>query len=321
MPTPAAPSCLRLVPRLAFGWLLAGLLLVSLAAGCAQKKPPTPVRLAPETSAESPESVIMRATPAIAAGQATPAIYQERGEAYYRLGQYELAQKDFEQARSAGGGAQTAYDLGAAAYMNQDYQKAVNYFSDAIAKDATMAKAYNNRGVASFALGQYDKAGADFSAAAGLGGQSAAASLFNRALAYQAQNEFDRALADYDRVIGLDPSQTAARNNKADIFITLRRYDEALVELDAAIRLNSGDPDLYYNRALVREKLGNYPQAMEDYDRAAKLRSNFGQAYRNRGVLRLRLQMAREGCADLSLACQFGYCGHLEKAKNFGLCQ
>ena len=34
-------------------------------------------------------------------------------------------------------------------------------------------------------------------------------------------------LADYDRVISLDPSQTAARNNKADIYITLRRYDEA----------------------------------------------------------------------------------------------
>jgi hypothetical protein len=31
--------------------------------------------------------------------------------------------------------------------------------------------------------------------------------------------------------------------------------------------------------------------------------------------------MTREGCGDLSLACQFGYCGHLEKAKNFGLCQ
>jgi tetratricopeptide (TPR) repeat protein len=300
---------------------LAGILLAFLAAGCAEKRPPTPVRLSPEHPAQSPESVIMRATPAIAAGQAGANVYQERGEAYYRLGQYELAQKDFEHARAAGGGAQAAYDLGAAAYMNQDYQKAVNYFSDAIAKDATMAKAYNNRGVAALALGQYDKAGADFSAAAGLGGQAAAASLFNRALAYQAQNEFDRALADYDRVISLDPSQTAARNNKADIFIALRRYDAAAAELDAAIGLNPGDPDLFYNRALVREKLGNYPQAMEDYDRAAKLRSNFGQAYRNRGVLRLRLQMTREGCGDLSLACQFGYCGHLEKAKNFGLCQ
>lgn len=37
---PFAPSCLRLVPRLAFGWLLAGLSLVSLAADCARKKPP-----------------------------------------------------------------------------------------------------------------------------------------------------------------------------------------------------------------------------------------------------------------------------------------
>ena len=60
---------------------------------------------------------------------------------------------------------------------------------------------------------------------------------------------------------------------------------------------------------------------MEDYDRAAKLRSNFGQAYRNRGVLRLRLQLTREGCGDLGLACQLGLCGHLEKARNFGLCQ
>lgn len=307
----------RLWPILALALALAGVL-----AGCADKRPPTPVRQSGEPALDSPESVIRKNSSAIAAGNAQAPVYQERGEAYYRMGQYDLAQKDFEKAQSGSGpSAQALYDLGAAAYMRQDYDKALALFGDALAVDGGMARAYNNRGVTYFALGQYDKAAADFATASKLAGNGGAASLFNRALAEQALRDYDRALADYDRVLAVDPAQTAALNNKADILITLHRFDEAAATLDRAVGIAPNDPDLYFNRALARELAGQFPTAMADYDMALRLRSTFAEGYRNRGVLRLRLHLTKEGCADLALACQFGLCKQTEKAKNFGLCQ
>lgn len=115
-----------------------------------------------------------------------------------------------------------------------------------------------------------------------------------------------------------NPRFSAALNNKADILINLHRYDQAVVVLDEAIKVAPSDPDLYFNQALALEQQGISARAMANYDRAIALRANFGQAYLNRGVLRLRLQQVQPGCGDL--ACDFGLCTHLEKAKKFGLC-
>ena len=179
--------------------------------------------------------------------------------------------KDFEEAQSAGGtSAGTLYDLGAAACMRHDYADALKRFSEALARDGGMGRAYNNRGVTYFALGQYENALADFNTAQRLGGPSEKAALFNRALTYQTMRDLDRAMADYDRIIAADPGNIAARNNKADILLSLRRFDEAASLLDAAIAVAPNDPELYFNRALAREAMAQYPAAKADYDQALR---------------------------------------------------
>ena len=212
------------------------------------------------------------------------------------------------------------FALGVTAYMQQHYDEALQYFSQALTQNSGSPRAYNNRGVTYYALGDYAKAVADFSAAAQSNGADAEQALFNRAIAYQALKDYDRALADYEQLLSRNPRFSAALNNKADILINLHRYDQAVVVLDAAIKVAPSDPDLYFNQALALEQQGISTRAMADYDRAIALRANFGQAYLNRGVLRLRLQQVQPGCGDLQLACDFGLCTHLEKAKKFGLC-
>ncbi|MEA5090741.1 tetratricopeptide repeat protein [Solidesulfovibrio sp.] len=102
--------------------------------------------------------------------------------------------KDFEEAQSAGGtSAGTLYDLGAAACMRHDYADALKRFGDTLARDGGMGRAYNNRGVASFALGQYENAPAYCNTAQRLGGPSGKTALFNRALTCQTTRDLDRA--------------------------------------------------------------------------------------------------------------------------------
>ncbi len=55
-------------------------------------------------------------------------------------------------------------------------------------------------------------------------------------------------MADSDRIIAADPGNAAARNNKADILLSLRRFDEASALFDAVIAMTPNDPAFYFNR-------------------------------------------------------------------------
>jgi tetratricopeptide (TPR) repeat protein len=297
------------------------LLVPAILVGCAIKNPSPSASLVGPGANNSPEESVKRLTPAICAGQGTQADYLERGHAYYQLGQFDQAKKDFGQARQMDGqSALVLLDLGTTAYMQKNYDEALNDLTKALALNSDLGWAYNNRGVVHYTLGDYAKAVTDFSKAAETADVNDKRALFNRALGYQAMKDFDRAIADYDTILAQNPKDIAAMNNKANILIGLRRFDLAIMVLDAAVKISPDDPDLYFNRALAQENLGHLQKAQADYDQTVALNGHFGQAYRNRGVLRLQSQQKNKGCDDLHRACDLGLCHQLEKAKKLGLC-
>lgn len=320
-PTVKRASFFGLSQRMRSVAVVSALLAYMLLTGCATNSPSAPALLGASDSVQRLEETVRQLSSAIAAGQATPADYLERGHAYYRLGRFDQARNDFDQARRMDGqSAMVFFNLGTAACRQQHYNEAVNDFTRALTLDAGLARAYNNRGVAYYFLGEYAKAVADFSKAAESTNAGGMAALFNRAMAFQAMKDHDRAMADYDMVLAKKPDTVAALNNKADILIGLGRFDQAILVLDAAITVAPNDPDLLFNRALAHERLGHLQKAQSDYDRTLALNGHFGQAYRNRGVLRLQVQKNHEGCDDLRHACSLGLCTQLEKVKKFGLC-
>ena len=163
--------------------------------------------------------------------------------------------------------------------------------------------AYDNRGHAWYAKGEYDKAIADYDEAIRLDPKYAMA-YNNRGLAWYAKQEYDKAIADYDKAIDLDPKKpwrtttaatpgTPSRSTTRRSPTTTRRststprtpgvqqprprlvrqeeYDKAIADYDQAIRLDPKYAMAYNNRGHAWYAKEEYDKAIADYDKAIEL--------------------------------------------------
>lgn len=98
------------------------------------------------------------------------------------------------------------FEKGNKLYINQEYDKAIEAYTKAIALNPNYAKAYNNRGLVYDKKGQYDRAIEDFNRAIALNPNYAEA-YNNRGIAYakkarhsygnEIQLYIDKVIADY----------------------------------------------------------------------------------------------------------------------------
>ena len=71
----------------------------------------------------------------------------------------------------------------------------------------------------------------------------------NRGNAYVAKGEYDRAVQDYDQSIKLNPTYSRAFNNRGVAYQKKGEYDLAIKDFDEAIRLNAEYGNAFANRA------------------------------------------------------------------------
>ena len=135
------------------------------------------------------------------------------------------------------------YNLANSYADNGDYDRAINFFNQAIQRNSNNANYYGERGRAYHIKGDYDRAIADYTQAIRLNSRSAVY-YSNRALAY---------------------------NNKGD-------YDRAIADATEAIRLDSNFQFAYRERAYAYTQKGNYTQARADVNRALWIDPNYESA-------------------------------------------
>ena len=111
----------------------------------------------------------------------------------------------------------------------EDYSQVLNLTPDD-------AKAYNNRGLAFDALGDYDRALGDYGRAVTLR-PDFAESLSNRGAASEALGKTEEALDDYLAALTAAPNFAAAHYNAARLYAQLRDVDKCLPHLEKAMRL------------------------------------------------------------------------------------
>jgi tetratricopeptide (TPR) repeat protein len=136
--------------------------------------------------------------------------------------------------------------------------------------DEFTARVFNNRGIAYYHLGDWQRALADFDRA--IRDAPRLPDLYNnRGNVWLAQENWEKALADFERVIKLAPRHSQAFNNRANLHQAKGELAEALADYNCAIEFNPANALALANRGLTLLELGRNQEAALDFERAIKL--------------------------------------------------
>jgi tetratricopeptide (TPR) repeat protein len=105
-------------------------------------------------------------------------------------------------------------DRGNTYFRNGDYDRAIAEYNEALRINPNTVEAYNNRGNAKRSKGEYDAAIADYNMAIRIKPDFADA-YNNRGSAYYYKKNYERARSDWERALRINPNNTAAWNNLA----------------------------------------------------------------------------------------------------------
>ncbi|WP_319420657.1 tetratricopeptide repeat protein [Pleurocapsa sp. FMAR1] len=137
-------------------------------------------------------------------------------------------------------------------------------------KAETQAKDYIDRGLAHHNLNEYQEAIDDYTQAIYLNPDDFT-SYFKRADIYYYLKEYRQAINDYSQVILLKRSNESVYHNRGKAYYYLEEYQEAIDDYTQAIHINLNYDDAYNNRGLAYVKLGDRRRAISDFRQAARL--------------------------------------------------
>ena len=174
-----------------------------------------------------------------------------------------------------------------------EYDRAVTDLSAAVRLDPRIAGLYLERGLAHEAKGDHQLAITDFSEAIRRAPALVQAH-FGRAMAYEAAAERELSTADLNNAMRLDQNLVAALHMQRGYELrTARQYDQAISAFDHAIDINSNWLLAYFGRGASFDDKGDAERAVADYRRCIELSAKTE-------LERQRQQQARERLAKLS---------------------
>ena len=132
------------------------------------------------------------------------------------------------------------------------------------------AGAFNNRGIAYFSKGEFDRALRDFDEAISAKPNNPVLR-HNRGMALFNKGDNEAAIRAYEDAISIHPKYAIAHNDRANVFFRMKEYDKAISGYDDAVRLQPRDPVLYANRGNTYRMKGDYDRALRDFDDGIRL--------------------------------------------------
>ena len=154
-------------------------------------------------------------------------------------------------------------DRGSAYFKLGDLNKALADYLEAIELSPPYAEVLTNLGQCLQVLDQPEKAIAAYSTSLDLMPAQSLA-LVGRAQAFEMTGRPAEALADYSASLALDPKQPLVLSNRAVLHYELGDVETALADLTQAIQLSPATADLYQNRATAFTDLGRVAEAVSD---------------------------------------------------------
>ncbi|NLQ06025.1 tetratricopeptide repeat protein [Cylindrospermopsis raciborskii] len=212
------------------------------------------------------------------------------------------------------------YQRGNQAYQQQDYQQAIEDFSQGIKQNTNFSKLYMHRGNARYNLNDYEGALTDYNLALKINPQEVKA-LINRGNAYIKLAEYSND-PDYEYKKAIDSFNNAININQQDDEAYVRRgivrsqiarysnnsqeeYERSIGDFTQAIKLNRFKAEAYFQRGLARYQFAQYSsnyaqiykQAIADFDQALNINPEMAEVFLKRGMIYYELAQYGEKTA------------------------
>jgi len=153
--------------------------------------------------------------------------------------------------------------------LQDDRERQIQDYTQAIRIDPNYASAYYNRGLAYRKQNRIDDAITDYTTALRI--EQKHDIYNNRGVAYEKKGDIEKALSDYSNALRIKPDYAMAYYNRGNVYSDQGKSELALRDYADAIRFNSKYIDAYFNRALLFKKMGQKEQAISDFRTVLKL--------------------------------------------------
>lgn len=186
----------------------------------------------------------------------------------------------------------------------REYSEAIRYYDEALLKQADMADAFCNRGIAYLKLGETQKSLDDFNKAVELDKKLDEA-YFNRAGALVDRKEFALAAADLEQIRKNYHDSTSYYLRWGDLKFNQGFYAQALAEYDRAILLRSDNVQALVNRGVAYFEKKDFKAAQVDFEKALQLDSQQQLAYNNLALIFARKNQLNQAVKMVERALDF----------------
>lgn len=185
-----------------------------------------------------------------------------------------------------------------------DLNRALEDYSDAIARYDRSAEIYRNRGDLFLMRGEFGRALADFDRAIALNPHEPR-SYEHRGFALRKQGDWPAALLAYGASIEIEPNKPGAFLGRGIVYWEMNRLRAAETDFSKAISLAPDSVAAYTNRGGVLRQLGEFDGAMADFDRAITLAPENPSPRRNRAVLHVVIGNDGAAVSDYDVALRY----------------
>lgn len=200
--------------------------------------------------------------------------------------------------------AENLFRSGVEKARRQDYEGAIDDFSEVLDLNPEYIPAYYNRGLARSLLGQVEEAIGDYTEALEFNPEDIEA-YNNRGILRYRLGDFKGAIDDYSEALERNPNKMNSYYNRALARVAAGDLQPALADYDLAILLDPNYVDAYNNRGILRSQLGDLAGAIEDYTQAIRRNPSLAEAYYNRGTAFSASGDREAALKDFQVAAQF----------------
>ncbi|MCE9521325.1 MAG: tetratricopeptide repeat protein [Alphaproteobacteria bacterium] len=175
------------------------------------------------------------------------------------------------------------YNRGNAYVGKNDFARAIQDYTDALANKNDYGQAYFNRAVAYRISGEPQLSVSDYTSALSYLPNDADA-FAGRGTAYVKIGKHEKALEDFNRALAIQPNNLGALTQRGHAYVRNQHWSLAIADYDSALAITTANVEAIYGRGVAKVYSGDLPGGQSDMTTALTVDSSVTARMTSQGI-------------------------------------